>query len=571
MTKDDWDKVFDIEVALRIIKHISSGIYRRPAGPLRELVSNSFDSQATRVTIDTGAPEFRTIRIRDDGLGMTRESVEKSFRSIGASQKVTFPERFGGNRARRLVGKFGIGILSCAHASRDILIQSFVDRDKPGLEVSLDLNPYFEFVNQVHPLDSFQFGTVKYRKLTNDDHRRGTDVILDRVDLREAFHAMISSPGESSVAWPSGPEQDSGQAMEGLVRKFADSGVLTMESLPGREQILWELGLMCPVEYLPDGPIADEFLNTTTRPVIRRLRDRAATLGFKLIFDGVEVRKPILLPTPKKVSSTVDQYDASLGEDVKVWTREFNLGATSERPVTATGYLLYQPNRVTPLELRGLYPRVSDVGIGGYENSFFKGIRTENPIFRVSVSGELYIDAGLDDALNLDRSGFMELDPEYRELQKAVFTWIGPGTSGEPGLSQQAKSASTARSKRRRGIKREIRKDEQERKTEHYAKRAGLSYAAHFESTPAKVPRGSPRPKPFGSGIKADYRSISAYPSGKRTLLLVNDSTKTVDMSPELDNPVLAGVILAAHRALGQSSRPAELRRMFADALASIV
>lgn len=571
-----WERVFDIQVALRIIKHISSGIYRRPAGALKELVSNSFDSDASEVTIDTDYPKFREIRVRDNGLGMTKETVEKSFHNIGVSQKPTSPEEYKGRHARPLIGKFGIGMLASAHASRDIVIRTFTKTDAPGLEIELDLNPYFEFVNQVRPLDEFQFGTVKYREIPNAKNERGSEIVLTKVDPTGPFRAVLAGEGKSLVKWPrpGEREQTPGNVMDGFVRELAQSGLLTTEPLCGREQILWDLGVMCPVDYLNEGPIAPDYLDDQSRRVIDELKARVHRMDFKLFFDGVEVRKPILLPTPKRVPSTIDQYDPTVGSDVKVWTRRFDLSTPTGRRVKATGYLLYQPNRVTPGELRGLYPRVAGVGVGLYENTFFRGIRTENPVFRVSVSGEIYIEEGLDDALDLDRSGFMELDPEFRVLQAEVSKWVGAGDSGEPGLSSQAKSASRERNKRRRVIKDEIGKDARQRKTSRVARKVGVPFSAAYSPAP---PPSTPRDRVPKSNLEAprpptvDYTRVSAYPSGNHPIVTIYTETETIALAPEFKDPILAGVIIAAHKVLGESKDATRLRRAFADALAKIL
>lgn len=571
--KTEWERVFDIQVALRIIKHISSGIYRRPAGAIKELVSNSFDSQATLVTIETGSPEFRSISVKDNGLGMTRENVEKSFHNIGVSQKYSSPEDYAGENPRPLVGKFGIGLLSCAHASRDIRINTFTDKNKPGLEIELDLNPYFEYVNQVRPLDEFEFGTIKYRDLENVNHIRGTEIILDKVPDREAFYNVISSPGDSFVSWPDRGtlEASPGSAMENFVLGIGKAGLLSIERLPGREQILWDLGIMCPVDYLDDGPVADEYLTEESRPFISELKAKVRAANFSLYYDGVQVRKPILLPTPKKAKSAVDNYDPDLGQDVRVWTRRFTPRASSGVTVSAAAYLVYQPNRVTPGELRGLYPRVSGVGVGQYDNTFFRGIKAENPIFRVSASGELFISEGLDDALDLDRAGFMELDPEFRALQSQVFDWLASEDEQHPGVSRQAKRTSSARSKRRRKIKSELKKDERQRKTSKLARKAGVPYQAKYSESDSEVKdsitaQGQDRRRP-----RVDYVHVSAYPSGPKPLVTIDARAEAISLAEALKDPAIAAVIIAAHHVMGDSKEGARLRKLFADALAKLL
>src|SRR5262245_2177033 len=62
---------FPIDVAASVIADISAGIYRSPAGALKELISNAFDADARVVRISTGAPHFNTFTCTDEGSGFT--------------------------------------------------------------------------------------------------------------------------------------------------------------------------------------------------------------------------------------------------------------------------------------------------------------------------------------------------------------------------------------------------------------------------------------------------------------------------------------------------------------------
>src|SRR3990172_5482598 len=57
----------------RVIARVTDGIYRQPGSALRELISNAYDADATRVVITTDAPRFERIEIEDNGYGMSPE------------------------------------------------------------------------------------------------------------------------------------------------------------------------------------------------------------------------------------------------------------------------------------------------------------------------------------------------------------------------------------------------------------------------------------------------------------------------------------------------------------------
>src|ERR1039458_9098628 len=71
----------------KVLARITDGIYRQPASALRELISNSYDADATEVMIFTDAPRFKELSVRDDGVGLSPEILEHLVRHIGGSAK----------------------------------------------------------------------------------------------------------------------------------------------------------------------------------------------------------------------------------------------------------------------------------------------------------------------------------------------------------------------------------------------------------------------------------------------------------------------------------------------------
>ena len=113
-----------LETDQRVLARITDGIYRQPASALRELIANAYDADASEVTITTDAPRFDRMVIRDNGLGMSIDTLAHVFHHIGGSLKRTYegsklevtsetdPERSPGGR--KLIGKIGIGLFSVA-------------------------------------------------------------------------------------------------------------------------------------------------------------------------------------------------------------------------------------------------------------------------------------------------------------------------------------------------------------------------------------------------------------------------------------------------------------------------
>ena len=76
-----------IRVSSRILRHISRGIYRSPAGALKELVSNAYDAGAKKVTVSTGYPVIEKITVIDNGKGMSSDKFKQIISQIGFSEK----------------------------------------------------------------------------------------------------------------------------------------------------------------------------------------------------------------------------------------------------------------------------------------------------------------------------------------------------------------------------------------------------------------------------------------------------------------------------------------------------
>lgn len=545
---------FDIQVALKIIRHISSGIYRDRAGALREMISNAFDAQATEVSIDTGYPKHETIVIEDNGLGMDGSTLRKAFMQVGLSLKTTNPELYASDLNRQVIGRFGIGFLAAAHISKDIWIKSYPKGKPEGLEAHIDLGPYFLYQDKIETFDEFKFGTVSYREFASPKDASGT-----RVELRGVhggnFHRVLTHDGERLLRWPpdGSRERNPGALMKQLVeRSQRRPNLLYLDRLQGREEILWHLGMTAPVRYLDGGPIRPGHLEGKAAQVVERLRKYNEDLKFRLWMDGVEVRKPILLPThrPGMQEAEVPQLPREVLVSAVIIVGKSARG----KRVEGEGYLFYQPWRIVPAELRGLYPRMVGVGIGyTYENRFLSYLKAESPILRVQVSGELYVYEGLNDALNLDRSGFMELDPEYSYLAEEAGRQV----------REFFRTAKRAHGRRSTGLK--ARKAAAERgraiaSLRNYMKRLGIKADVQLQ------------PEADARQVEPDFSSVSIYAIGPGADLLIDRKARKVILSTTDADEIRIGMIaLGVDWVLGKFSTDVPTaRREFAKLLESI-
>ena len=109
---NSWQPIY---LSAKVFGHLAQGLYRTPAGAIKELISNSFDADATLVRIHTGFPRFETFSCEDNGTGMSRNEFQRLMnRGIGSSYKRSSTVSVTEMYERPLIGRLGLGILSLA-------------------------------------------------------------------------------------------------------------------------------------------------------------------------------------------------------------------------------------------------------------------------------------------------------------------------------------------------------------------------------------------------------------------------------------------------------------------------
>lgn len=100
-----------VEISYKIIELFSAGLYSSPNKAFEELICNSYDAFATKVSVYISpdlTSEDAYIMVVDNGEGLSKEEF-KGLWKIGESTKRAYPER---DKKRLQIGQFGIGKLS---------------------------------------------------------------------------------------------------------------------------------------------------------------------------------------------------------------------------------------------------------------------------------------------------------------------------------------------------------------------------------------------------------------------------------------------------------------------------
>lgn len=182
----------------RVIARVTDGIYRQPASALRELISNAWDADANQVTVLTDAPRFSRIYVRDDGAGMSYETLSRLVHSIGGSakrreegQKLGVASEEDADRTpggRLLIGKIGIGLFSVSQLARRFRIITKVRGNDYRLIAEVRIRAYSEDGEDDAARDdddNYVSGDVLIaREYSSDLAAHGTDIVLDEVKPR---------------------------------------------------------------------------------------------------------------------------------------------------------------------------------------------------------------------------------------------------------------------------------------------------------------------------------------------------------------------------------------------------
>lgn len=407
-----------IKVHEKALAHLSRGLYRSPASAIRELVSNAWDANAEEVRINTNFPNFFQISVEDNGAGFTKQEFENLMEGgIGNSQKRPVIKKLIHDRP--IIGRLGIGMLGIAQICGAFTI---ISKPKQGDGFRARVRLY-DLLKQ--RLDQDDEGIVKAEEVDVGEYtfeefdpknaRSGTIVIADDV------HPTFIRSFQNSLKFEEykEPPIDWAKALK-IVSK-----VRSLQELGDYWRLLWELSAACPLPYLNP--------NALPHRLIVEEHDRLESYNFKLLVDGINLLKPVFLkgnPAGYTTEKIETQQKSIYGKDL-----------------VFHGYLIVQEAaQLRPDELRGIMVRIKNVGIGYYDPSLLDYRYNEGPRSRW-LTGEIFVDDGLEDALNIDRDSFNRFHPEFKAIQEYIHSLLHDNIFSESYRQIKVRSSAKAESK----------------------------------------------------------------------------------------------------------------------------
>jgi hypothetical protein len=385
-----------IRVHEKALAHLSRGLYRSPASALRELVSNAWDADAKVVRVDTNYPNFLQVSVEDNGEGFTLPEFEAMMQGgIGNSPKR--PQATTTATGRPIIGRLGIGMLGIAQICLGFRIISKT-REGAGFAAQIHLYDLLkerldrndpEVTRDEASMKEVDVGEYTVDKSFNlSDARFGTTVIANDVHptFVRAFKESVRFEGFEK------PTKSWKNALKII------SGVRSLQELGDYWRLIWELAASCPIPYVDGRAIPNRLIWTEQK--------RLESFHFRVLVDGLELRKPVYLKGNKGGYTTTSIQR----QTEKVYGKN----------LTFSGYIVVQEGaQLRPDELRGILIRIKNVGIGYYDPSMLDYRINQGPRSRW-LTGEIFVEEGLEDALNIDRDSFNRFHPEFRALQEHV-------------------------------------------------------------------------------------------------------------------------------------------------------
>ncbi|MCK4375338.1 MAG: hypothetical protein KAX19_08415, partial [Candidatus Brocadiae bacterium] len=341
---------------------------------------------------------------------------------IGSCEKRRKDGDYTPKYKRPIIGKLGIGMLAIGQLCHSFKIESHY-RDENGeehaYEAEIVLEDDFPFPDKE---EAIRDAARKTKKIDVGEWRLNDSIGYDpakegfRVyssDVRPTFRQEMRSSVREEMKDSERTKMSFSLAK--LHREFYD-GTKSVRDHKAYLETIWETSILCPVPYAGQGdecPVRfDSFPARERRTsrfkqaadVIRAYQKELLSRRFRVVFDGIEIRRHIRLPTTEDAMPRL--YPLNFQDTV--------FGS----PLKFSGYVFAQAAKaVRPLELNGVQIRLRGVGIGGYDATFLRYYKQIETIRSRWVSGEVFVHDGLEAALNIDRDSFNEHDEHFKKLR----------------------------------------------------------------------------------------------------------------------------------------------------------
>ena len=129
------ETTYEMPVDLNVLNHLGISLYSNTPAVLAEAVANAWDADAETVEVEF-SDDFATIKILDDGHGMSQGDINTKFLKVGYRRREQGDPVTPKHR-RDVMGRKGIGKLSLFSIADTIEVQTAVNGSANGFTMSL--------------------------------------------------------------------------------------------------------------------------------------------------------------------------------------------------------------------------------------------------------------------------------------------------------------------------------------------------------------------------------------------------------------------------------------------------
>lgn len=131
---------YELKFDPKTIEHLGVKMYATLPPALAELISNAYDADASKVTVEffeqNGTP--KTITVFDDGTGMSSDDIQKKFLVIGRNRRKDEGDKPSAKFERLPTGKKGLGKLALFGLAKDISVDTVQDGHRNRFKLNWD-------------------------------------------------------------------------------------------------------------------------------------------------------------------------------------------------------------------------------------------------------------------------------------------------------------------------------------------------------------------------------------------------------------------------------------------------
>ncbi len=165
-------KIFKMTIDLNVLNHLGVNLYSNVPAVLAEAVANSWDADATSVTIRINS-HAETISICDDGHGMSVEDINEKFLRVGYRRR-EYENPVTSKFQRPVMGRKGIGKLSLFSVANVIDVHSRI-KDQEPIAFSMSLTEIQEAIREGRTQDTYHPPQIEPEM---DSMPSGTRIVL---------------------------------------------------------------------------------------------------------------------------------------------------------------------------------------------------------------------------------------------------------------------------------------------------------------------------------------------------------------------------------------------------------